>query len=91
MEDSLIEYLYSVHVRSDLGVESMAEDIRDLIRKANNNKRGEWIDQHYDENMDTWFATCTNCGYTSSDRYIIGGSHFYCERCGAKMKIIKYS
>ena len=61
------------------------------IRKANNNKRGEWIDQHYDENMDTWFATCTNCGYTSSDRYIIGGSHFYCERCGAKMKIIKYS
>ena len=62
----------------------LAEWLREL--KALKEKRyGEWKDQMYDETLEYFTATCSCCGYISSDPFVIEGSHLTCERCGAKM------
>ena len=68
----------------------LAEWLRELkTLKAKKPKSGEWEEQIYDETLSYFTATCSQCGYSSSDPFVIEGSHLYCERCGAKM-IFKY-
>lgn len=48
-------------------------------------KRGRWESEHYDELMECYEATCSECGYESTDKYHIADSHRCCENCGARM------
>ena len=69
---------------NDCGVCTNPNKCTEKENKGVNN--AEWENQKYDEELQYWTATCGNCGYISSDPFIITGSHLYCERCGAKMK-----
>ena len=62
----------------------LAEWLREL-KDLKEKRYGEWKDQMYDETLEYFTATCSCCGYTSSDPFVIEGSHLTCERCGAKM------
>lgn len=48
-------------------------------------RRGKWEDEHYSELMDCYEATCSVCGFESSDKYHITDTHRFCENCGARM------
>ena len=49
-------------------------------------RHGEWEDERYDDDLlHCYIATCSECGYESTDRYRISDSHKYCENCGVKM------
>lgn len=56
------------------------------LKELNEKKYGVWENQQYDEVLEYFTATCSSCGYISSDPFVIEGSHLTCERCGAKMK-----
>lgn len=50
-------------------------------------KQGTWEDERYDDDLlHCYIATCSECGYESTDRYHISESHKYCENCGVRMK-----
>ena len=56
------------------------------LKEYKTKKSGEWLNHQFDTYLCYFTATCSNCGYSSSDHFVIEGSHRYCERCGAKMK-----
>ena len=49
-------------------------------------RRGEWEDERYDDLLGCYIATCSECGYESTDRYRITDNHKHCEYCGASME-----
>lgn len=48
---------------------------------------GKWEDEHYDDLLECFIATCPECGYESTDKYKISDNHRCCEYCGAKMDL----
>ena len=56
------------------------------LKEFKTEKSGKWQNHQYDTRLCYFTATCSCCGYCSSDHFVIEGSHEYCERCGAKMK-----
>ena len=48
-------------------------------------RRGEWEEERFDELLQCYSATCSECGYESTDKYRITDNHRHCEYCGAKM------
>lgn len=48
-------------------------------------KHGRWESEHYNELLWCYEATCSECGYESTDKYHIADSHRCCENCGARM------
>ena len=48
-------------------------------------RHGEWEDERYDDLLGCYIATCSECGYESTDRYRIIVNHKHCEYCGARM------
>ena len=46
---------------------------------------GQWEDERYDDLLHCYIATCSECGYASTDLYRITDNHRHCEYCGAKM------
>jgi hypothetical protein len=48
-------------------------------------KQGTWENECYDEGLQCYIATCSECEYESTDKFKISESHRYCERCGADM------
>lgn len=50
-------------------------------------KRGRWEEEHYSELLWCYEATCSECGYESTDKYRITNSHRFCENCGARMDL----
>lgn len=55
--------------------------------KITDRGRGQWEDEHYDELLECYEATCSECGYESTDKYKISDNHRCCEYCGAKMDL----
>jgi len=49
-------------------------------------KRGQWENEHYEVGLHCYVATCSDCGYESTDTFRISDNHKYCEYCGTKMK-----
>lgn len=70
------------------------QGLKDIIRLLNNMpaadvqpvKRGKWENEHYEVDLHCYVATCSNCGYASTDPFHISDNHKYCEYCGARMK-----
>jgi hypothetical protein len=48
-------------------------------------KQGTWENECYDEGLQCYIATCSECEYESTDKFKISESHRYCESCGADM------
>lgn len=59
---------------------------KDLIENVQPVRRGEW-EEGYDDLLHCYNATCSECGYISSDLLRISDSHKYCENCGARMDL----
>lgn len=70
------------------GFEVSISDLRyvKLAEYEDKDKRGEWVDERYDELLHCYSATCSECGYESTDHYRITDNHRRCEYCGARMK-----
>ena len=49
-------------------------------------RRGKWEEERYDDLLGCYIATCSECGYESTDRYRITDNHKRCEYCGASME-----
>jgi hypothetical protein len=71
-------------------IESITEMIYELensIESADAQpvKQGTWENECYDEGLQCYIATCSECEYESTDKFKISESHRYCESCGADM------
>lgn len=49
-------------------------------------RQGTWEDEQYDDLLHCYIATCSECGYVSTDPCRITDNHKCCEYCGARMK-----
>ena len=49
-------------------------------------RRGKWEDERYDDLLHCYIATCSECGYESTDKSSITNNHKCCEYCGARME-----
>ena len=69
------------------GFEVSISDLRyvKLAEYEDKEKRGEWVDERYEDLLQCYSAVCSACGYESIDHYCIRDSHKYCENCGARM------
>lgn len=69
------------------GIEPSVGDVRyvKLAEYEDKDKRGEWVDERYEDLLQCYSAVCSACGYESIDHYRISDSHNYCENCGARM------
>ena len=79
MADRLIELLYENNVRCDIGIESLAEDIRSIFADVQPVIHAAWIDTTPDDFYE-WYK-CSNCKYTDTKEFN------YCPKCGAKMDL----
>ena len=77
MADRLIELLYENNVRCDIGIESLAEDIRSIFADVQPVKRGRWVTVRVDGDLD---IICTRC----YERTIMRSD--FCPHCGADMR-----
>ena len=73
--------------------EEIAEYIRNELEKmvisaadVQPVRRGKWEDERYDDLLHCYIATCSECGYESTDKYSITNNHKCCEYCGARME-----
>lgn len=69
------------------GVEPSVSDVIyvKLAEYEDKEKRGKWENECYDEGLQCYIATCSECGYESTDRFRITDNHRRCEYCGARM------
>ena len=74
MADRLIELLYESNVRCDIGIESLAEDIRSIFADVQRVKRGEWGKRAYNRVQCSY---CGKCEDIATD---------FCPNCGADMR-----
>ena len=80
MADRLIELLYENNVRCDIGIESLAEDIRSIFADVQPVKRGKWIE------VSPKHSKCSCCETTCLiAQYPISANANFCPNCGAKM------
>ena len=81
MDDRLIELLYESNVRCDIGIESLAEDIRSIFADVQPVKRGKW---KWDEKpiFGNPYGSyiCSECGAQADYK------ENYCCECGADMR-----
>ncbi len=81
------DYAYKTDSRGEPYIH--IDSVRSMLKKAADVKpvrRGEWEDERYDDLLHCYIATCSECGYESTDKYRITDNHKYCEYCGARMK-----
>lgn len=69
------------------GFEVSISDLRHvkLAEYEDKEKRGEWVDERYEDLLQCYCAFCSACGYESIDHYRITDTHSFCENCGARM------
>ena len=75
MADKLIELLYENNVRCDIGIESLAEDIRSIFADV---QRGKWIYMEIGE-----LYKCSVCG--NKINFYEEDFFNFCPQCGAKL------
>lgn len=69
------------------GVEPPVSDVRyvRLAEYEDKEKSGKWEEERFDDLLQCYSATCSECSYESTDHYRITDNHRYCEYCGARM------
>ena len=86
MADKLIELLYENNVRCAIGIESLAEDIRDIFADTPPVKCGEW--EEVSEDYEDTYYRCSVCGdewYLEEGNPKENGMNF-CPKCGYDMR-----
>lgn len=68
-------------------VEPSVSDVRYVKLAKCEEKPGKWENEQYDELLECYSATCSECGYESTDRFRITDNHRHCEYCGARMDL----
>lgn len=67
------------------GLEGHLDEAMTFCADVQPARQGTWEEERYDDLLHCYIATCSECGYESTDKYIISESHRYCEYCGARM------
>ena len=49
-------------------------------------KRGEWVNECIEDDMNVWWAGCSVCGEDAHSRYGRVSAYNYCPNCGADMR-----
>lgn len=86
MADEYISREAVINITAETGAWETQNRVRELpAADLQPVRRGEWEDERYDDLLGCYIATCSECGYESTDHYRITDNHRHCEYCGARM------